>query len=89
MPPDFDDTPRYDENRDGDNANDGNVLMRIKDDELAVKYAKAWLTDIGEADATVKSGNCAFCHTTADLPQYDEALNQKGHTIYKLEGCPE
>ncbi|MEI8608217.1 hypothetical protein P4S70_03735 [Enterovibrio sp. Hal110] len=23
--PDFDDTPRYDENRDGDNANDGNV----------------------------------------------------------------
>ncbi len=65
------------------------VLMRVKDDDLAVKYAKAWLAEIGEADATVKSGNCAFCQTTADLPQYDQELNQNGYAIYKLEGYPE
>ncbi|CZF85035.1 DUF2024 family protein [Grimontia marina] len=64
------------------------VLLREKNDELAVKYAKAWLVEIGEADATVKSGNCAFCHTTADLPEFDGEINEKGYAIYKLEGCP-
>ncbi|EOD79136.1 hypothetical protein D515_02053 [Grimontia indica] len=64
------------------------VLLREKSDELAVKYAKAWLAEIGEADATVKSGNCAFCHTAADLPEFDSEINEKGYAIYKLEGCP-
>ncbi|USH02225.1 DUF2024 family protein [Grimontia kaedaensis] len=64
------------------------VLLREKSDELAVKYAKAWLAEIGEADAMVKSGNCAFCHTTADLPQFDSEIDEKGYAIYKLEGCP-
>ncbi|KXF80247.1 DUF2024 family protein [Enterovibrio coralii] len=63
------------------------VLQRVKDDVLAVKYAKAWLAEIGEPDANVKSGNCAFCHTTADLPQFEHDLNEKGYAIYKLEGC--
>ncbi|RXJ71742.1 hypothetical protein CS022_20060 [Veronia nyctiphanis] len=65
------------------------VLMPVKDDDLAVKYAKNWLSEIGLEGATVKSGNCAFCHTRNSVPQYDEEISSKGYAIYKLEGCPE
>ena len=64
------------------------VLISTRDDQKAFDYARQWLAEIGEQNAKVKSGNCAFCHTTADLPQFSDEIKRKGYAIYKLEGCP-
>ena len=64
------------------------VLLPTKDPALALVIAKQWLTEIGEADAEIRREGCAFCHTAAALPEFDETIAKQGYAIYKLEGCP-
>ncbi|MCE2572961.1 DUF2024 family protein [Motilimonas eburnea] len=64
------------------------VLLPTKDAELALTTARKWLTEIGEADAEIRRGGCAFCHTSISVPEFDETIKQQGYAIYKLEGCP-
>lgn len=64
------------------------VLLPTKDAALALITAKKWLSEIGEEGAEIRRGGCAFCHSTASLPEYDDTIKKQGYAIYKLEGCP-
>ncbi len=64
-------------------------VITLKKDELqAQQFARLWLIQIGEPDAEIKPGACAFCHTTTAIDPFIEAIKQDGFAIYKLEGCP-
>jgi len=65
------------------------VILPVKDDELALKSAKAWLASIGEENASVTAQTCAFCHTEAEASAEMAAdITRDGYAIYKMEGCP-
>lgn len=65
------------------------VALTVKDDALALQYAREWLASIGHPDAQVGAENCCFCHTEAAAPpQMQQEIEEKGYAIHKLEGCP-
>lgn len=65
------------------------VILPVRDDELALQSAKTWLTSIGEENASVTAQTCAFCHTEAEAsPEMAADIARDGYAIYKMEGCP-
>ena len=73
-------------------AKDGHVMhfdvfTDVRDDKQAIEFAKQWLASIGEADATVTSEECRFCHSQGAPDEVVEAIKQNGYYIYKMEGC--
>lgn len=73
-------------------AKDGHIMhfdvfTAVKDDQKAVDYAKEWLASIDEADATVTSKECSFCHSQSAPPNVVEEIEKNGYYIYKMEGC--
>ena len=65
------------------------VLLPVQDDALALQSAKAWLTAIGEENASVSAQTCSFCHTEAAAPPaMAEDIQRQGYAIFKMEGCP-
>ncbi len=73
-------------------AKDGHVMhfdvfTAVKDDQKAVDYAREWLVSIDEADATITSKECKFCHSQSAPPNVVDEINKSGYYIYKMEGC--
>ncbi len=57
--------------------------------EKALKYAKDWLDSLGEHGADLAPENCAYCHSSDDVPlPMQQAIAENGYAIFKLEGCP-
>lgn len=65
------------------------VLLPVQDAALALQSAQAWLTSIGEENASVSAQTCSFCHTEATAPPaMAEDIQRQGYAIFKMEGCP-
>jgi hypothetical protein len=65
------------------------VIINEQDQQKAIECAEKWLQSIGEADATVTSGNCYFCHSLEEVPEdLSVQIAAQGYAIYKMEGCP-
>ncbi|CAG1020376.1 hypothetical protein MTYM_00228 [Methylococcales bacterium] len=65
------------------------VVIPTQDPALALASAHAWLKEIGEENATVKTENCCYCHSEPGTPpNMARDLETQGYAIYKLEGCP-
>lgn len=64
------------------------VVLDRKNQEQALQYARQWLVDIGEADATVNQNQCIFCHSAEAPPELRQQIDARGYAIFKLEGCP-
>ena len=64
------------------------VVIDEQNQDLALRYAKAWLADIGEPDAQVTPSNCVFCHSAEPPPALRQQIEAQGFAIVKLEGCP-
>lgn len=64
------------------------VITDIKDHQKAITYAKEWLESIGEANATVTTEECQFCHTQGAPEPIAEQISKNGYFIQKMEGCP-
>lgn len=54
----------------------------------AFKYAKDWLTSIGEDPSGLEQSRCNFCHTENAHPVVEKGVTQHGHFILQMEGCP-
>jgi hypothetical protein len=63
------------------------VFTAVKNDQKAVEYAKQWLDSIGENEATITSKECSFCHSQSAPTDVEEAIDESGYYIYKMEGC--
>lgn len=63
------------------------VFTTVKDDKLAVQYAKLWLASIGEDNAIITSKECSFCHTQNAPNDIVDTIKKHGYYIYKMEGC--
>jgi len=64
------------------------VVLDEQDPQLALSYAKQWLTSVGHVDATVTQENCCFCHSAEAPADLRKEIDEKGYAIYKMEGCP-
>lgn len=64
------------------------VILDEQDGEKALRYAKEWLSSIGESDAEVSAKSCCFCHSAEAPPHLRSEIDARGYAIYKLEGCP-
>jgi len=64
------------------------VITDVKDHKKAIEYAKQWLKSVGEADASVTTGECQFCHTQGAPEPIAEQIHKNGYFIQKMEGCP-
>jgi hypothetical protein len=64
------------------------VILDEQDPQKALEYAQKWLQSIGQANATVTSGNCYFCHSIEASAELKAQIDTQGYAIYKLEGCP-
>lgn len=65
------------------------VVLGVRDDELALRSAGDWLSSIGEDNASVSAQTCSFCHTESEIPrELAEDIQRQGYAIIKMEGCP-
>lgn len=65
------------------------VFTADRDDDKAFKYAKEYLTSVGEdPDASLTQKNCRYCHSEIADDDLAAEIKEKGHFIYKMEGCP-
>jgi hypothetical protein len=64
------------------------VITKEQDHEKAIKYAKKWLTSVGEGDAKVTTEECQFCHSQGAPEPVAQAIEKNGFFIQKMEGCP-
>lgn len=55
---------------------------------LAQQYAKEWLESIGVQPQDVRQESCTYCHSEAANPKVQQHIEQHGHFIYQMEGCP-
>jgi len=65
-----------------------NVVLDEPDQEKALVYARAWLAEIGFADAVVTPENCYFYHSLEVSLAMRQEIDRQGYAIYKMEGCP-
>jgi len=63
------------------------VITGEKDHDKAIQYAKEWLSQIGEADSTVTTEECQFCHSQGAPEPVTKAIESNGYFIQKMEGC--
>ncbi|MBS1255532.1 MAG: hypothetical protein MAG581_01340 [Deltaproteobacteria bacterium] len=57
------------------------------DKEDASRYARDFLEKIGESSDSMDS--CEYCHAETAKPEVEKQIQAVGHTIVKLEGCPD
>ena len=63
------------------------VITSKKDHDKAIDYAKKWLSSIGEVEASVTTQECQFCHSQGSTEPVEQAIEQDGFFIQKMEGC--
>ena len=63
------------------------VITSKKDHDKAIDYAKKWLSSIGEGKASVTTQECQFCHSQGSTEPVEQAIEQDGFFIQKMEGC--
>ncbi|MCH8975819.1 MAG: DUF2024 family protein [Thaumarchaeota archaeon] len=63
------------------------VITSKKDHDKAIDYAKKWLSSIGEGEASVTTQECQFCHSQGSTEPVEQAIEQDGFFIQKMEGC--
>ncbi|MEZ5690455.1 MAG: DUF2024 family protein [Rickettsiales bacterium] len=56
--------------------------------EDAVKFARAFLEEIGESAGALKQERCNFCHSESANQLVEQSIAEKGHFILQMEGCP-
>jgi len=64
------------------------VVTDKKDIENAIKWAKDWLTSIGEYESKVTTEECKFCHSQSVSEEMEIEIMTNGYFIAKMEGCP-
>ena len=64
------------------------VITGVKDHEKAIEYGKEWLTSIGEGDAVMTTNECQFCHSQSSPKHVEQAIQDNGYFIQKMQGCP-
>ncbi len=75
-------------------ARNGSVLhfdvfvTRGLDKDLAFQYAKKWLLSIDEDPENLDQSRCRFCHFQQANPAVQKAIQEQGHYILQMEGCP-
>ncbi len=63
------------------------VITSKKDHDKAIDYAKKWLSSIDEGEASVTTEECQFCHSQGAPEPVEQAIEQDGFFIQKMEGC--
>lgn len=56
--------------------------------EKALRYAHAFLADIGESADALKQERCNFCHSQSANDEVEKQIEQSGYFILQMEGCP-
>ncbi len=64
------------------------VITDSKDPQKAIKYAKKWLSEMGEGGANVTTEECRFCHSESVPDEIEIEIMTNGFFIQKMEGCP-
>jgi len=64
------------------------VFLPERDNDKAFECAKEYLEQIGEDSNSFDQKNCRFCHSQEASEEVAEEINNNGHYIYKMEGCP-
>jgi len=54
----------------------------------ALQYGKQWLESIGEDAAGLEQSLCQFCHSEIANPEVAKTIENQGHFILQMEGCP-
>ncbi|MDB2387379.1 DUF2024 family protein [Shewanella sp.] len=57
-------------------------------EDVAFGYGQAWLKSIGENESGLEQSRCNFCHTEIANPNVKQHIEENGHFILKMEGCP-
>ncbi len=57
--------------------------------EVAIGYAKEFLTSIGENVEDFKSERCNYCHSEVVEDNVAFAIECNGYFISQMEGCPD
>jgi len=78
----------YAKSRDGSVLHFDVFVKRGADKDLAFKYAKAWLLDIGEDSEGLDQSRCRFCHFQPASTDVQKAIEKEEHYILQMEGCP-
>jgi len=56
--------------------------------EKAIEYGKKYLKNAGEEGQKITQEECQLCHVQ-DAPKIvEDSIQQSGHFIQKMEGCP-
>ena len=63
------------------------VVTDKKDPEMAINFAKKWLSSIGQEESKVTSEECKFCHTQSVPEEIEIEIMTNGYYIAKMEGC--
>lgn len=56
--------------------------------DIAFKFAKEWLAQVGLSQAELKQSRCNFCHTESASPRVVTDIERDGYHILRMEGCP-
>jgi hypothetical protein len=56
--------------------------------EKALAYAEAFLASVGVASVELQSMRCNFCHSEMAHDNVVDSINNAGHFILQMEGCP-
>lgn len=64
------------------------VITDVKDHQKAIEYGKEWLASIGEGDAVMTTNECQFCHSQGAPKPVEQAIQENGYFIQKMQGCP-
>jgi hypothetical protein len=56
--------------------------------EIALKFAREFLKEIGEPEEMLKQERCNFCHSQEAPADIKDFIEQSGHFILQMEGCP-
>ena len=74
------------------NTQDGyyhfDVVIKDATQAEVESYAKAYLKTIGVKNAQITQEHCQFCHEESANQEIMDAIENKGHYIIPMQGCP-
>lgn len=56
--------------------------------DMALKFAQMFLEEIGESADSLKQERCNFCHSEIANAAMEKKIQEDGHFILQMEGCP-
>jgi hypothetical protein len=63
------------------------VFTDSNDLAQARHYAQQFLKQNNIEEDNISQSSCAFCHSESSSPEVEQAIDQTGYYIFKMQGC--